>query len=244
MRIRTTFLATLLTAVAVMATDCAAQSQSLQLLPTNQQAEANQMNTSRFRFVAAPQNQNLVQAANPAIQIAPVRGSLTRTATPVISRPRTNELAVVAFETANANDFGLTRNFTESNSILEPSPANNFQYQMNAESPSSTRTNIFGIDEDQCCDEWANFTACGGLKTNPGHYGIPWLTGKDNCEAARGCGCGIKRTSLGCGTLACETTKVRCTKIKGIKGWFKKSDCQCESCHPEQTTVVEYVEEK
>ncbi|MDA7878917.1 NF038122 family metalloprotease [bacterium] len=92
--------------------------------------------------------------------------------------------------------------------------------------------------------EWENFTACGGLKTNPGHYGIPWLTGKDNCEAPRGCGCGLRRSSLGCGTSACRSTSIECTKLKGIKGWFKKSDCQCDSCHPAESTVVEYVQER
>ena len=41
------------------------------------------------------------------------------------------------------------------------------------------------------CDEWAGFgrhknlehqTACGGLKTNPGHLGIPWLGSNENCD--------------------------------------------------------------
>ncbi|MDG1512435.1 MAG: hypothetical protein P8L78_09385 [Mariniblastus sp.] len=243
MRIQTTFLATLFTAIAVLTMDCAAQTYSVQQLPVNQQVEANLNNASRFRFIAAQQNQSSVRSTNPAIQISPVRNSLARNAMPAITRPRTNNLAVATFETNNSNDIGLSRGFIERNSILQPSPASSIQYQMVAESPSSTRTNIFGIDEDQCCDEWENFTACGGLKTNPGHFGIPWLTGKDNCEAAAGCGCGIKRKGLGCGTSACDSTGVRCTKLKGIKGWFKKSDCQCESCHPAQSTAVEYVEE-
>ncbi|MDC3224698.1 hypothetical protein OAU26_07185, partial [Mariniblastus sp.] len=174
MRIQTTFLATLLTAVAVLATDCVAQT--------------NQDNSSRFRFVAAQQNSNPIQTVNPAIQIAPVRRSLSLNTVPAISRPRTNELVAATFETSSSNDFALSRTFAKRSPILQPSPANTIEFQTIAESPSSTRTNIFGIDEDQCCDEWENFTACGGLKTNPGHYGIPWLTGKDNCEAPRGCG--------------------------------------------------------
>ncbi|MDA7901539.1 hypothetical protein N9B60_05225 [Mariniblastus sp.] len=230
MRIQTTFLATLLTAVAVLATDCVAQT--------------NQDNSSRFRFVAAQQNSNPIQTVNPAIQIAPVRRSLSLNTVPAISRPRTNELVAATFETTSSNDFALSRTFAKRSPILQPSPANTIEFQTIAESPSSTRTNIFGIDEDQCCDEWENFTACGGLKTNPGHYGIPWLTGKDNCEAPRGCGCGLRRSSLGCGTSACRSTSIECTKLKGIKGWFKKSDCQCDSCHPAESTVVEYVQER
>ncbi|MDA7905695.1 hypothetical protein N9B43_02255 [Mariniblastus sp.] len=230
MRIQTTFLATLLTAVAVLATDCVAQT--------------NQDNSSRFRFVAEQQNSNPIQTVNPAIQIAPVRRSLSLNTVPAISRPRTNELVAATFETTSSNDFALSRTFAKRSPILQPSPANTIEFQTIAESPSSTRTNIFGIDEDQCCDEWENFTACGGLKTNPGHYGIPWLTGKDNCEAPRGCGCGLRRSSLGCGTSACRSTSIECTKLKGIKGWFKKSDCQCDSCHPAESTVVEYVQER
>jgi hypothetical protein len=230
MRIQTTFLATLLTAVAVLATDCVAQT--------------NQDNSSRFRFVAAQQNSNPIQTVNPAIQIAPVRRSLSLNTVPAISRPRTNELVAATFETTSSNDFALSRTFAKRSPILQPSPANTIEFQTITESPSSTRTNIFGIDEDQCCDEWENFTACGGLKTNPGHYGIPWLTGKDNCEAPRGCGCGLRRSSLGCGTSACRSTSIECTKLKGIKGWFKKSDCQCDSCHPAESTVVEYVQER
>jgi hypothetical protein len=230
MRIQTTFLATLLTAVAVLATDCVAQT--------------NQDNSSRFRFVAAQQNSNPIQTVNPAIQIAPVRRSLSLNTVPAISRPRTNELVAATFETTSSNDFALSRTFAKRSPILQPSPANTIEFQTITESPSSTRTNIFGIDEDQCCDEWENFTACGGLKTHPGHYGIPWLTGKDNCEAPRGCGCGLRRSSLGCGTSACRSTSIECTKLKGIKGWFKKSDCQCDSCHPAESTVVEYVQER
>ena len=230
MRIQTTFLATLLTAVAVLATDCVAQT--------------NQDNSSRFRFVAAQQNSNPIQTVNPAIQIAPVRRSLSLNTVPAISRPRTNELVAATFETTSSNDFALSRTFAKRSPILQPSPANTIEFQTITESPSSTRTNIFGIDEDQCCDEWENFTACGGLKTNPGHYGIPWLTGKDNCEAPRGCGCGLRRSSLGCGTSACRSSSIECTKLKGIKGWFKKSDCQCDSCHPAESTVVEYVQER
>ena len=54
------------------------------------------------------------------------------------------------------------------------------------------------------CDEWEGFCrgrdleqncACGGLKVNPGHLGLPWLRSKDNCDQSvplnkrRGCGC-------------------------------------------------------
>jgi len=66
--------------------------------------------------------------------------------------------------------------------------------------------NFFGVDRRSCCDEWSGVCKCGGLKSNPGHLGIPWLRSKDNCDsatkligkhrdkhqarrAANGCGC-------------------------------------------------------
>lgn len=244
MRFQTTFLAAILTAIAVLATDCAAQSHAPQQQPATNQADGTSPNAPRYRFVTANQNSNSVPSVNSAIQISRVKQPQTLTAVPVQSRPSTSQLVAATFETSNNNDFGLSLNYTDRQATLQPTPAHAFQYQATVESPSSTRANIFGIDEDQCCDEWENFTACGGLKTNPGHYGIPWLTGKDNCEAANGCGCGIKRPGVGCGTLDCDSTTIRCTKLRGIKSWFKKSDCQCVECQTEQPSVIEYVEEK
>lgn len=46
-----------------------------------------------------------------------------------------------------------------------------------------------GFGACDCCDEWENFGACGGLKANPGHLGIPWLRSKDDCDQAQGRGC-------------------------------------------------------
>ena len=46
---------------------------------------------------------------------------------------------------------------------------------------------FFGIDRHNCCDEWAGFSNCGGLKANPGHLGLTWARDDDPCEAAGGC---------------------------------------------------------
>ena len=59
------------------------------------------------------------------------------------------------------------------------------------------------------CDEWAGFdkhknlehqTACGGLKTNPGHLGIPWLASNENCDQTtpRPKTLPLKKNSCGC----------------------------------------------
>ncbi|MGY8749888.1 MAG: hypothetical protein ACKVHR_17745 [Pirellulales bacterium] len=244
MRIQTTFLATLLTAIAVLAADCAAQSQSTRQIQATNPQQITVDASSRFRFVPKNRNATPTQNLNQAIQIDAPKSNPPLYALPTISSNRTNDLVPATFESPTSNDFGLSRTFNNSRSITQFPPTNTYEFQTVVESPSSTRTNIFGIDEDQCCDEWANFTACGGLKTNPGHYGIPRLTGKDNCEAPRGCGCGLRKTNLGCGTSTCVSGGIECTKITGIKSWFKKSDCQCGSCQPIQMNGVEFEQQR
>lgn len=65
---------------------------------------------------------------------------------------------------------------------------------------SFPNSNFFGVDRNQCCDEWAGHCNCsGGLKTNPGHLGIPWLRGKEPCDSAVKLG----RKRQGCGCAAC-----------------------------------------
>ena len=244
MRIQITFLATLLTAVAVLAADCTAQSQSTRQIQATNPQQITVDTSSRFRFVPNNRNATPTQTLNPAIENAAPKSTLPLNTLPTISSIRTNDLVAATFESPTSNDFGLSQTFNNSRSVTQFLPANTYEFQTVVESPSSTRTNIFGIDEDQCCDEWANFAACGGLKTNPGHYGIPRLTGKDNCEAPGGCGCGLRRTNLGCGTSACNSGVIECTKIKGIKSWFKKSDCQCGSCQPIETNGFEFEQER
>ncbi len=51
---------------------------------------------------------------------------------------------------------------------------------------------LFGVASDQCCDEWQNFSRCGGLKSNPGHYGVKWLRSHDSCEQCHSCECNRK----------------------------------------------------
>ena len=75
------------------------------------------------------------------------------------------------------------------------------------------------------CDEWAGFCRnrdisfdcnCGGLKANPGHLGLPWLGGKDNCDQTvrrnRGCGCKECQTQSSCDSCSesnCESCSGR-----------------------------------
>ena len=65
------------------------------------------------------------------------------------------------------------------------------------------RANYFGVDRHQCCDEWDGFGKCGGLKANPGHWGIPGLRSKENCDTAtrllKSCRANkVGRSSCGC----------------------------------------------
>jgi hypothetical protein len=53
--------------------------------------------------------------------------------------------------------------------------------------PALRRHLMFGVDRDSCCDEWAGFSNCGGLKANPGHLGLKWLRGGEACETTESC---------------------------------------------------------
>ena len=48
--------------------------------------------------------------------------------------------------------------------------------------PAPRKAYYLPVNEADCCDEWAGFSACGGLKAYPGHWGIRCLTGCDPCE--------------------------------------------------------------
>lgn len=64
------------------------------------------------------------------------------------------------------------------------------------------RTSAFGISADQCCNEWENFSRCGGLKANPGNCGIKWLRSNDDCEQCNRIGCNDcrpRKPACGCG---------------------------------------------
>ncbi len=70
--------------------------------------------------------------------------------------------------------------------------------------PEVKNVNFFGVDPDDCCDEWAGMNdckspkynyACGGLKSSRGHLGIFWLKrkyGGDGCDYCNG-GCCEKK---------------------------------------------------
>ena len=67
----------------------------------------------------------------------------------------------------------------------------------------------FGVDRNGCCDEWAGYKVCsGGLKQNPGHYGIPFLKSKDSCDphTPLNCGCGRCKSKprKTCGCAGCR----------------------------------------
>lgn len=106
--------------------------------------------------------------------------------------------------------------------------------------------NFFGVDRDQCCDEWAGMCdckspkydcGCGGLKSNKGHLGIFWLKrkyGGDGCDYCHG-GCCEKD----CGSRLCDLLK--CCSLKNC---FKKccgkdptEDAVEGNAEPTQTTV-------
>ena len=71
--------------------------------------------------------------------------------------------------------------------------------------PEVKNVNFFGVDRNECCDEWAGLCNCkspkyrcncGGLKANKGHLGIPWLKrkyGGDGCDYCNGGRCEKKR---------------------------------------------------
>ncbi len=84
------------------------------------------------------------------------------------------------------------------------------QYNQAMVETTTLRThNLFG-DPDASCDEWANFSNCGGLKSNPGHLGRFWLRGGDQCEVnsrldGRGCRCNnCQRKSRRSGCQTCN----------------------------------------
>ena len=62
---------------------------------------------------------------------------------------------------------------------------------------------FFGVDRRQCCDEWENMCNCGGLKSTPGHLGIPCLRSKDSCDTVTPCRL-CKHKRRGCGCAACS----------------------------------------
>lgn len=104
-----------------------------------------------------------------------------------------------------------------------------------ADSPTiGLSTSLFQGDLN-CCDEWAGLcrmknldyrTNCGGLKQNPGHLGMPWLRGCDNCESNCGTGrCGDKVIQSRCGKSCLSKTRDR---IVGLQN--ERHPCGCKAC--------------
>ena len=88
-------------------------------------------------------------------------------------------------------------------------PSHPAQFAQNVFAQPMPRRSFFGIDEDQCCDEWEGFSGCGGLKADPGHYGVKWLRGKDACERDKACRSQSHRDKKDC-KKNCRQTKCPC----------------------------------
>ena len=96
--------------------------------------------------------------------------------------------------------------------------------------PRVKNVNFFGVDREECCDEWAGLCKCkspkyrcncGGLKANKGHLGIFWLKSKyggDGCDFCNG-GCCEK----GCSGKACSEFKESIMKCCFLKNRRKKT---------------------
>lgn len=111
--------------------------------------------------------------------------------------------------------------------------------------PQPRKAYYLPINEADVCDEWDGFSACGGLKAYPGHWGIRCLTGCDPCEA-KPCDCHACRSKHGCkgkkGKCAdCDPCNQdgcdRCRRRKGVTATAKHSetgsapnDCGCAAC--------------
>ena len=91
---------------------------------------------------------------------------------------------------------------------------------------------FFGVDKDDCCDEWSKFCkfkdmkfkcGCGGLKANKGHLGIRWLKSGDAGEDCNSCegGCCKK------GTAACRDPR-QARRDVFSSAWKKGKRGRCE----------------
>jgi len=101
--------------------------------------------------------------------------------------------------------------------------------------------NYFGVDRNDCCDEWSGMClgkslkfggSCGGLKANKGHLGIGWLRsgyGGEDCDYCKG-GCCEK----GCSGKKHSLMK-SCLKKWGFKDADEKS---CESVDESTQTSI------
>jgi hypothetical protein len=99
------------------------------------------------------------------------------------------------------------------------------------------------INEEDVCDEWDGFIACGGLKAYPGHWGIRCLTGCDPCEK-KPCDCHACRSKHGCKKCdhcdPCDPNADKCDRCRRRNDGTYKSqhaqsqqnsnDCGCASC--------------
>ena len=106
--------------------------------------------------------------------------------------------------------------------------------------------NFFGVDRNECCDEWSGLGGCkslkyggrcGGLKSSKGHLGIGWLRsgyGGEDCDYCNG----------GCCEKDCGTKLRDLIKSCPIKNCLKKFCCKdsaeeasCSNDEPSQTSI-------
>lgn len=97
---------------------------------------------------------------------------------------------------------------------------------------------LFGVDEDNCCDEWSKFGNfkdlkykgnCGGLKANKGHLGISWLRsadGGEDCDYCQG-GCCEK------GIRAAGRRNRATRRDVFSSAWSKATRSRCDECDPD-----------
>ena len=99
-----------------------------------------------------------------------------------------------------------------------------------SQSPYS-RPFFFGVDPETACDEWDGFARCGGLKTNPGHWGIRWLRSTDNCEPPRDCQCHKCQKQL-CKQCKQPGESCRCRHFPrpNLPNLHQKPVCNCDTC--------------
>lgn len=112
--------------------------------------------------------------------------------------------------------------------------------------PEVKNVNFFGVDRDECCDEWEGMCGCkspkfrcgcGGLKANKGHLGIFWLKsryGGDGCDYCKG-GCCEKKCGSRLHNLIKRCPIKNCLKKFCCKNTDEEASCGCDE--PKQTSI-------
>lgn len=147
-----------------------------------------------FRETPIMQPQAAVMSQLPQVQ-SPSRGQL--------SSPRQTFSEPMVVETTSLDPYAA-RMRQRSNSLgfeARPQFDDQMQHVTDRFSPGGepfafsvgrADPNFFGVNREECCDEWYGFCNCGGLKFNQGHLGVRNLRSNEPCEQ---CGQRIHRQS-------------------------------------------------